>query len=256
MTIIAANCRMGTPFINFSQKFILVLPMPSGRTHDRITLWSLPVVAGLTFGQTNSSRLTLLIAGSFLFSGLMFGPDLDIQKSYHIQRWGWLGWLWLPYQKSLHHRSFLSHGPLIGTAVRIIYLGMWMVLFGVPLIWLTQEVWEFEWSLSRVAKAILRSLSQESTEWLTIYCGLELGAMTHYMADWGASTYKRIQTQGLQGIFSGSVSKRVKASGGVGNIFSFWRSPKRLPKRKPKPQASRRKTATVSQKRSRRHSKD
>ncbi len=206
--------------------------MPSGRTHDRITLWSLPVVAGLTFGQTHSSRLTLLIAGSFLFSGLMFGPDLDIQRSYHIQRWGWLGWLWLPYQKSLRHRSFLSHGPLIGTAVRVIYLGMWLMLFGVPFIWITQEVWEFEWSLSQVSQALMRSLSQESTEWLTIYWGLELGAMTHYMADWATSTYKRIQTQGLRGIFTNSASKPVKASGGVGFLSSFWASPKRKPQPK------------------------
>src|SRR6476469_8723425 len=103
--------------------------MPSGRTHDQITLWSLPLVAALTFGQTSSSNLTLLVSGSFLFGGLMFGPDLDIY-SCQYQRWGWFKAIWLPYQKSLRHRSFLSHGPLIGTALRILYLAIWIAVLG------------------------------------------------------------------------------------------------------------------------------
>ncbi len=52
--------------------------MPSGRTHDRITMYALPFVAGFTLWQTRSSNATLLVAGGFLFGGLMFGPDLDI----------------------------------------------------------------------------------------------------------------------------------------------------------------------------------
>lgn len=72
--------------------------MPSGRTHDRITLWALPFVTGVAFWQTKSGHLTLLITGGFLFGGLMFGPDLDIY-SRQYQRWGFLRFIWLPYQK-------------------------------------------------------------------------------------------------------------------------------------------------------------
>ncbi|MFN7414520.1 MAG: metal-binding protein, partial [Dolichospermum sp.] len=91
--------------------------MPSGQTHDRITIWSMPVVASITLVSTHSSNMTLLVAGGFMFGGLMFGPDLDIY-SRQFQRWGFLRWIWLPYQKSLRHRSFLSHGPIIGTTLR------------------------------------------------------------------------------------------------------------------------------------------
>lgn len=217
--------------------------MPSGRTHDRITLWSLPVVTGWTFGQTRSSHLTLIVAGCFLFSGLMFGPDLDIHRSYHFQRWGWLRWLWLPYQKSVRHRSFLSHGPIIGTAVRILYLSVWVMILATPVVALARTVWEVEWSLSQAAKIILRSLSQDSTEWLAIFLGLELGAMSHYLSDWVGSAYKRIQTQGLGGWLSNATTKQFKTTGVI-RFFSQKSSPQ-----KRKSNSTRRQTSVSKTKR-------
>ena len=95
--------------------------MPSGSTHDRITLWSLPWVVGLTLLLTRNGDLTLIVTVAFLFSGLMFGPDLDIY-SVQFKRWGKLRWIWLPYQNLLRHRSIISHGLIIGTVVRVIYL--------------------------------------------------------------------------------------------------------------------------------------
>ncbi|NET52662.1 MAG: metal-binding protein, partial [Merismopedia sp. SIO2A8] len=103
--------------------------MPSGQTHDRITLWSLPVVSGLCVTLTKSSDLTLMLSAGFLFGGLMFGPDLDIY-SRQFKRWGWLRWIWIPYQKSMRHRSVLSHGLLIGTTLRVVYLAIWIVGLG------------------------------------------------------------------------------------------------------------------------------
>ncbi len=76
--------------------------MPSGQTHDRITLWCLPAIAGCTYLLTQGdSDRTLIVAGAFLFSGLMFGPDLDIY-SVQYKRWGYLRWLWIPYQKAIN----------------------------------------------------------------------------------------------------------------------------------------------------------
>ncbi|MEB3283083.1 MAG: metal-binding protein [Lyngbya sp.] len=217
--------------------------MPSGRTHDRITLWCLPAVTGLTYGQTRSSHLTLIVAGCFLFSGLMFGPDLDIHRSYHFQRWGWLRWLWLPYQKSVRHRSFLSHGPIIGTAVRILYLTVWAAILAVPVVLVAPSVWEVQWSLSEVARMILRSLSLHSKEWLAIFLGLELGAMGHYLSDWTGSAYKRIQTQGLGKLLSNSGNKRPKTP----KIFGFFSS-KSTPKRR-RSSSTRRPTSASNSKR-------
>lgn len=166
--------------------------MPSGRTHDRITLWILPVVAVLTFGQTQSGILTLLVSGGFLFGGLMFGPDLDIY-SRQFQRWGFLRWIWIPYQKSLRHRSFLSHGPIIGTALRSLYLSLWIIILG-GLVILIADLLGVEttgWKTS--TKLALASVSQYKAEGIALLLGLELGAMSHSLSDWGGSAVKRFK---------------------------------------------------------------
>lgn len=175
--------------------------MPSGRTHDSITLWSLPLLSGLTFASTQSSSLTLFVSGSYLFSGLMFGPDLDVY-SHQYKRWGWLRWIWLPYRRSMRHRSFWSHGLIAGTIVRIIYLLIWVGLLG---------------SCGIVAGAIAFQLADKTNDWLllaqqwwwnsavyvgqvpqqyptetsAIALGLELGALSHSVSDWVTSTYRR-----------------------------------------------------------------
>ncbi|QZZ23139.1 metal-binding protein [Leptothermofonsia sichuanensis E412] len=175
--------------------------MPSGQTHDSITLWSLPLVAGLTFERTQSSGLTLMVSGGFLFSGLMFGPDLDIY-SRQYRRWGPLRWIWLPYQRGMRHRSLLSHGPLVGTALRILYLMVWLGALGFGLTVLGAIA--FQW-LGIVEQWHLLAYYQieESTAWLgqvlqrhpaetiALAIGLELGGVSHSLSDWVESIWKR-----------------------------------------------------------------
>jgi uncharacterized metal-binding protein len=164
--------------------------MPSGRTHDRITLWSLPVVAGVTFLQTQSSNLTLWVSAGFLFGGLMLGPDLDIH-SVHYKRWGWLRWVWLPYRGSMRHRSVLSHAPVIGTTLRVLYLGVWLLMFGFFSLAIANEVGELGWTWGDVFGVLGRSLHTYRYQWLAIALGLELGAFSHYIADWIVSKTKK-----------------------------------------------------------------
>ncbi|MEG4112498.1 MULTISPECIES: metal-binding protein [unclassified Microcoleus] len=183
--------------------------MPSGRTHDQITMWSLPAVAALTFGQTQSSNLTLLVSGSFLFGGLMFGPDLDIY-SCQYQRWGWFKAIWLPYQKSLRHRSFLSHGPLIGTALRILYLAIWIAVFGMLGLAIAEKVGNLGGNWQDVVLSYGRSTWEHRIEILAVYIGLELGAMSHYLSDWGGSAYKKFKKKGLSGLRPPGTIKRRK----------------------------------------------
>ncbi|MDY6937219.1 MAG: metal-binding protein [Cyanobacteriota bacterium] len=194
--------------------------MPSGRTHDRVTLWSLPLVASLTFARTQSDRLTLLVAGGFLFGGLMFGPDLDI-RSRQYQRWGWLRWMWLPYQKSLRHRSMLSHGPILGTLLRLVYLAAWIAILGISMIltwaavqqlggWIENwQVWA-DRTLARVGTGVVRSLRVYSGEWLAWGLGVEIGAMSHSVCDWGSSLYKRFRKSGWRGLRTPKKSKSRK----------------------------------------------
>ncbi|OKH16248.1 metal-binding protein [Fischerella major NIES-592] len=182
--------------------------MPSGQTHDRITLWALPFVAGATFAQTKSGNLTLLVASGFMFGGLMFGPDLDIY-SRQYQRWGLLRWIWIPYQKSLRHRSFLSHGPIIGTTLRVIYLsgvvGILVILGTV----VAQILGNGDWSRQFLNETVGRSLNY-IRELLALFSGLELGAMSHSLSDWSNSAYKRFQKQGVRSLLPRAKMKKRK----------------------------------------------
>ncbi|MDF5729539.1 MAG: metal-binding protein [Rhizonema sp. PD38] len=184
--------------------------MPSGRTHDRITLWALPFITGLTFVQTRSGNLTLLVAGGFIFGGLMFGPDLDIY-SRQFQRWGFLRFIWLPYQKSLRHRSFLSHGPIIGTMLRVLYLSSIMSVLAIVVLEVAEKLWNVGLSWQFVGATVMKS-SRYSTEFLALFLGLELGAMSHYVSDWSGSTYKRVLTLGIRGFLPRAKMKKRKVT--------------------------------------------
>ena len=163
--------------------------MPSGRTHDQITLMCLPWVGGLSLLVTFNPALALCLCCGFLFSGLMFGPDLDIYSKQY-QRWGPLRFIWIPYQKTLSHRSWLSHGPVMGTALRLIYLAVWASLF----LGLGELM---AYSLGRGFGAMTQTLAILERAWrqhpqscLTLLLGLELGAMSHSFSDGVSSGYR------------------------------------------------------------------
>ena len=164
--------------------------MPSGATHDRITLISLPIVSGLTLWASRSASITLSLAGSFLFSGLMFGPDLDIY-SVQFKRWGILRWIWRPYQKSMRHRSWLSHGPIIGTILRLAYLGCWVLAFGVIWNWIATLNHGSVWSWQQLQPQIQPFARQYLWQGLAILTGLELGALSHTWSDAIVSAWKK-----------------------------------------------------------------
>jgi uncharacterized metal-binding protein len=175
--------------------------MPSGRTHDRITLWTLPLVAGFSLAATRQGTLTLSICAGFLFGGLMLGPDLDIY-SIHYKRWGWLRWIWIPYRGSLRHRSPLSHAPITGTVLRVIYLLAWLGLLGYALIAIMNEIGQFGWTWGDLGQQLRQGLWQHRLEAIGFAIGLEMGAFSHYTADWSLSTYKRYKKQGWQGVWA------------------------------------------------------
>ncbi|MBW4634952.1 MAG: metal-binding protein [Iphinoe sp. HA4291-MV1] len=184
--------------------------MPSGQTHDRITLWALPFVTGVAFWQTKNGNLTLLVAGGFLFGGLMFGPDLDIY-SRHYQRWGFLRFIWLPYQKSLRHRSLLSHGPIIGTTLRILYLGCLGAMVVIFTLFIVEKLWNVQFNWQTTGGTVTSTLTHYSMEFIALFVGLEVGAMSHSLSDWGGSAYKRFQKQGVRGLLPRAKMKKRKA---------------------------------------------
>ena len=165
--------------------------MPSGMIHDRITLWTLPWVSSITRGLTDSGDLTLLLSGGFLFSGLMFGPDLDIH-SIQFKRWGWLQIIWKPYQKLLRHRSLFSHGPILGTCIRVLYLSLIVAWIAIFVVGLAQLFFGFTWNWRDFVQDQFHLLTYHRyKETAALFIGLELGAMSHSISDLIGSGYKK-----------------------------------------------------------------
>jgi uncharacterized metal-binding protein len=174
--------------------------MPAGSTHDRITLWTLPLVGGLFWLLSRNGNLTLLWCSGYLLGGLILGPDLDI-RSRPYKRWGWLRWIWIPYQRGLRHRSFWSHGPVVGTLVRVVYLAIW--LLGVSLLGLmVWSIWQGGgdqwWPVFLNQGQRWRSfLGQwfDRHHWAVgvLLLGLEVGAMSHSLGDVLGSAWKRLK---------------------------------------------------------------
>jgi uncharacterized metal-binding protein len=94
--------------------------MPSARTHDAITFMLAAPAAAAAYAATARVSAAVIVALSFLFGGLMFGPDLDtVSRQY--SRWGLLRWLWFPYRSFFKHRSRFSHGLMLGALLRVFY---------------------------------------------------------------------------------------------------------------------------------------
>ena len=55
-----------------------------------------------------------------------------------------------------------------------------------------------------------RSILEHYIEFIAIYIGLELGAMSHYLSDWGGSAYKRFKKKGFSGLRPPKTIKRRK----------------------------------------------
>ncbi|MDP6193516.1 MAG: metal-binding protein [Prochlorococcus sp.] len=149
--------------------------MASGRDHDKATrLWSLPfgLILGLLLNPANG-----LIGGfAFAIGGLWLSPDLDTQ-SRALKRWGILKTLWWPYRKLIPHRSVFSHGPLIGTALRLAYLMVWcslMLLILQPLGLPTPL---------NMAQTLIALLKREPQAAWALLLGLEASVWLHLIQD-------------------------------------------------------------------------
>ncbi|MEM8808902.1 MAG: metal-binding protein [Cyanobacteria bacterium P01_G01_bin.38] len=170
--------------------------MPSGRTHDRITLWGIPLILTAAFYITLDIPLTVIVCIGFLIGGFMMGPDLDIH-SVQYRRWGPLRWIWLPYQRALKHRSRLSHGPIIGTVIRVLYFGCWVGLFGLIGVKLLNSLWDAQLTWYDLRNTVRFSTMTFFKEWMTLIIGLELGALSHYVSDHlGSKVGKRRRGKG------------------------------------------------------------
>ena len=138
--------------------------MPCGKTHDKITAYTTPVVGVLSYVITKDIKSTTIITLAYLFASLMFNGDLDI-PSRPFNRWWLFKMIWIPYQLMFNHRSIFTHGIIIGTVVRLLYLGI------IPFIIL--------WSKGNLD--LIQTIDIELI--ISISIGLELGSAIHTVSD-------------------------------------------------------------------------
>jgi len=175
--------------------------MPSGKTHDAVTvLLALPVF-GLAAVATGDFWLASVFTAGFLFGGLMFGPDLDT-ASKQYSRWRIFRILWFPYRNFFKHRSRWSHGLLFGTLLRVVYfmgiatcLAFLITYFysayvgdELPSLWDFARTWA---KLRGHSDAMLGTYGA-----LTLFVGMWVGAASHTVTDL-AGTYVKTGRRSL-----------------------------------------------------------
>jgi len=186
--------------------------MPSGVVHDRITIWLLPWIVGITYCLTRSAEMTLIVASGYLFSGMMFGPDLDIH-SLQYKRWGIIRSIWLPYRRLLHHRSVFSHGFIIGTCVRLLYLLSIFGTLSILAVAIAQLLFGFAWNWQDFVRAKLDLLVWKyPQETWGLFIGLEIGAMSHSLSD-GFNSYRQRRLKSKMGkVKTKSKTKKLRSA--------------------------------------------
>lgn len=158
--------------------------MPSGKTHDAITI----ILAAPTFmaawGLTGNRTTATVATVAMLFGGLMFGPDLDIQSRQYT-RWGIFRFLWFPYKKMFRHRSRWSHGLIFGTLIRVLYFTLALALLASLAIYLR----------ATFMGGALPSLEEIAQAWAAIKIGIEQSIGTQglwailFGLWWGAASH-------------------------------------------------------------------
>ncbi|MCA1558012.1 MAG: metal-binding protein [Acidobacteria bacterium] len=170
--------------------------MPSGKTHDAITILLGAPTFIAAWGLTRSLTLASVATGAMFFGGLMFGPDLDVQSKQYT-RWGVFRFLWLPYKVIFRHRSRWSHGLIFGTLIRVIYFTGILALVAAGAVYLrallvggappgVEEVL----SVWRMMDTALKQSVGNHVLWVT-FCGLWWGAASHTLTDVGWSMLRK-----------------------------------------------------------------
>lgn len=170
--------------------------MPSGKTHDRITFLLVVPTFLAAYAFTQELEVAILAALGMLFGGLMFGPDLDINSKQYY-RWGFLRFLWWPYQKVFSHRSIFTHGIFVGTLVRIMYFFLITTLVSFIAVCLLEIVQGKNPNpsllLNAISSQIIEIIQHIPLNYLVAtLLGVWLGAASHTLADVVTSTFKQI----------------------------------------------------------------
>ncbi len=162
--------------------------MPSGKTHDAITILLAAPTFVAAWGLTRSLALATVATVAMLFGGLMFGPDLDIQSKQYT-RWGVFRFLWLPYKMIFRHRSRWSHGIIFGTLIRVVYFAAVIALLAAVAVYLRAMLTNGAAPGLDEVVAVWRLMETSLREsvgrhvMLVTFAGLWWGAASHTLTD-------------------------------------------------------------------------
>ena len=171
--------------------------MPGSTSHDIITTCLLPPVT-CTVWYMYGWQAGTTCGLSFAFAGYMFNGDLDLMSTPY-KRWGPFRFIIWPYLKVMPHRSLFSHGPLIGTAVRLVWLAIVAGLISTAVWGITYVARRAGIDVPQLAvnaadvNAVLAWGRRHTLFLRALVGGLEAGAMSHTGADVSVSLYKRVR---------------------------------------------------------------
>lgn len=148
--------------------------MSSGRDHDKFNM-TLCAIAASASVVTGSSQGLLACVG-FAAGTLILSPDLDLKQSNPSRRLGIFKPLFAPYRRLAgHHRSSISHSPLLSNFVRVAYC----LVPAIAYLAYTRQLEQLRWLLS--------------DRFIAVYVGLELSTITHLILDWQYSVKRKIR---------------------------------------------------------------
>lgn len=87
----------------------------------------------------------------------------------------------------------MVHGPIIGTVVRVLYLAVWLGLASLIVVDILNRLGHTALSWEDLGMGLRWVLQTHWPIWVAFLVGLELGALSHYTADWLSSAWKRRQ---------------------------------------------------------------
>lgn len=165
--------------------------MPSGKTHEKVNFWFLYLLFFLiinTYSFTqwgwNGFSISLLFCTGYWFGTYFLNPDLDL-KSRPYYRWRKLRFIWIPYQKTFSHRSFWTHGILIGDVIRILYV---LILLFVP-----YSIFLALGSLKSqdINQHFIQFFFTYIEQFTGLFVGVTLASLVHIVADHSVSYAKK-----------------------------------------------------------------
>jgi uncharacterized metal-binding protein len=153
----------------------------------------LPAALNSAMPTLSNATNAVVLVTSYLFSGLMFSPDLDT-NSRPYKRWGPVRWLWLPYRMLVPHRHWVSHSMVVGPLLRVIYfIGAVALLFalGVGIANLFRPI-DPTGALRLLGTDLVTWFKQNPVPVAYAVLGLVLGGAAHTIADVVFSRIKRL----------------------------------------------------------------